>query len=31
MAHHGTFIDHFTVFNFKHQVYGDMWQLRPTF
>jgi hypothetical protein len=28
---HGTFIDHLTCVHFKHQLYGDTWQLKPTY
>jgi len=32
MARHGTFIDHLTHVHFlKHQLYGDTWQLKPTY
>jgi len=31
MAHHGAFNDHLTRVLFKHQLYDDMWQLRPTY
>jgi hypothetical protein len=31
MAHHGTFIDHLTHVIFKHQLYDEMWQLKPTY
>jgi hypothetical protein len=33
MAHHGMFNDHLTIVHFflNHQLYGDMWQLKPTF
>jgi len=31
MAHHGVFIDHLTRVLLKHQLYDDIWQLRPTY
>jgi hypothetical protein len=33
VAYHETFIDHLTCVHFlkKHQLYGDMWQLKPTY
>jgi hypothetical protein len=28
---HGTFIDHLTRVHLQHQLYGDMWELKPTY
>jgi hypothetical protein len=31
MAHHGMFIDNLTHVHFEHQLYGDLWKLKPTY